>query len=183
MTKELKNMLLLSGSGRNVGKTTLACNLIRHLSKNRKVYGLKLSPHFHKMNHLQKLIAQGEGYKVYREFDLDSGKDSAKMLSAGANEVYFIQCMDEKIETAFESIAKSIPEDIIVVCESGSLARVYKAGLHLLVEGREIDMNKKSYKTNLKSNDYIIKASDFDENDIAFEIEYNGIEWKLTNKK
>ncbi len=96
-------MVLLSGSGRNVGKTTLACNVIRHLSEYRTVYGLKLSPHFHKMNHLQKLIAHGEGYKVYRELDPDSGKDSAKMLAAGAREVYFIQCEDANIETALRA--------------------------------------------------------------------------------
>jgi len=172
-------MVLLSGSGRNVGKTTLACNIIRHLSENSMVYGLKLSPHFHKMNHLQKLITDGEGYKVYRELDPDSGKDSAKMLAAGAREVYFIQCEDANIEAAFESISNKIPCDALIVCESGSMAKVYKAGMHLLVEGDEINGNKESYKLNLERTDHIINTGDFDESNIAFEIEHNGTNWKL----
>ncbi len=41
------NVILISGSGRNCGKTTVACHIISQLAKMGQVTGLKISPHFH----------------------------------------------------------------------------------------------------------------------------------------
>ena len=46
----LANLLIISGSGKNVGKTLLACQIIKHFSRNSTVIGLKISPHFHNNN-------------------------------------------------------------------------------------------------------------------------------------
>ena len=63
--KLVKNMVLVSGSGRNCGKTTVACNLITQLSENEFVYGLKITPHFHLTGQKQELlIEEKEGGKL-----------------------------------------------------------------------------------------------------------------------
>lgn len=182
MKKNLNNIILISGSGRNVGKTTLACNIIKKLSVNTIVFGLKISPHFHKTSELQKLISEGEGYKIYREFDKYSGKDSSKMLNSGAKEVYFMQCDDDKIKSAMNSISHLLPNDSIIVCESGSFSKTYKPGLHLLVVDEHPDDSKISYQHNLKNADKIINRSDFNMNDYFFDLNFNGTNWKMKRK-
>ena len=42
------NFLLVAGNGRNVGKTFLACEIIKQLSQKNEVTGVKISPHFQK---------------------------------------------------------------------------------------------------------------------------------------
>jgi len=47
MESKYPNILLVSGNGRNSGKTTLACKIIERFSKDHEITGLKISPHFH----------------------------------------------------------------------------------------------------------------------------------------
>jgi len=182
MRKKLNNIILISGSGRNVGKTTLACNIIKKLSLEKDVVGLKISPHFHKTLELQKLISEGEGFKIYQELDIDSGKDSSEMLKSGAREVYFVQCGDDKIEMAVESISNLLPTNSPIVCESGSFANKYKPGLHLLVVGEQPDETKKSFQQNLKNADQIIAKNDFNTEENFFDLKYEGTNWKIIRK-
>ncbi len=182
MREILNNFVLVSGSGRNVGKTTLACNIIRNLSHDYTVFGAKISPHFHKTSELQKLIGEGEGFKIYQELNADSGKDSSRMLESGAREVYFIQCGDDRIKIALESISNLLPKDSPIVCESGSFAKTYKPGLHLLVVGEQPDETKKSYQQNLANADFTITRSDFSVKENYFDLKYNGTKWKINRK-
>ena len=41
------NILTISGTGKNVGKTSLACRIIHRLSATHKLTAVKISPHFH----------------------------------------------------------------------------------------------------------------------------------------
>lgn len=179
MREILNNFILVSGSGRNVGKTTLACNIIKKLSIDYKVFGIKISPHFHKTSDQQKLIREGEGFKIYQELNTDSEKDSSKMLELGAVKVYFIQCGDDKIKFAVESILDLLPSNSPIVCESGSFAKTYKPGLHLLVVGEQADETKKSYQQNLANADFTITRSDFSVKENYFDLKYNGTNWKI----
>lgn len=182
MREKLNNIILISGSGRNVGKTTLACNIIKKLSLEKDVVGLKISPHFHKTSQLQKLISEGEGFKVYQELDINSAKDSSRMLESGAVKVYFIQCSDDKIKIALESISNLLPTNSPIVCESGSFANTYEPGLHLLVVDANPDENKISYQNNLKNADQIIAKNDFNTEENFFDLKYEGTNWKIIRK-
>jgi hypothetical protein len=177
--KELKNILLVSGSGRNCGKTTLACNVISKVTEKENVIGIKISPHFHRMKNNHKLVAEGFGFHVFRELSIESEKDSSRMLKAGASEVYFIQSEDADLEGAFEKLHLLIPANIPIVCESGSLANVFKPGLHLLIKGENADENKKSFVSNLKKADFILSKDDFSIDDLNFEIEFSSQKWVL----
>ncbi|PLX14932.1 MAG: hypothetical protein C0598_00265 [Marinilabiliales bacterium] len=178
---KLNNIILISGSGRNVGKTTLACNIIKTLSTDNDVVGLKISPHFHKTSELQKLISEGESFKVFQEFDSKQEKDSSRMLNAGAKEVFFIQCSDQEIEKAVQSLQNILTSKSPIVCESGSLAKSIDIGIHLLVKGINPDETKLSYRKNLEKADYIISPLDFNNDNIFFNLEYDGKNWKIEN--
>ena len=180
--KEFNNILQISGSGRNCGKTTLACNIIERLAIEGKVFGLKITPHFHHTGNNQHLVVEGEGYKIFQETDINSNKDSSRMLQAGAKEVYFIQCTDGILPEIYDELKTMIPDDSPVICESGSFANVYQPGMHLLVKGNDADDSKKSYISNLKRADLIINPDEFSQKSLKFNIEYSKKHWTINKK-
>ncbi len=181
--KQFKNILLISGTGRNCGKTTMACNIINLMHKKRNVFGLKITPHFHVTSQKQQLVDEGIGYKIFREIDTQSDKDSSRMLRAGAKEVYFIQCVDINLEGMYERMLKLIPAKTPVVCESGSFAKVFKPGLHILLTGNTTKTVKSSYKANLKTADIIIKRGEMMLINHEYIFEFSDNQWIAYNKQ
>ncbi|MCF6170845.1 MAG: hypothetical protein L3J66_07715 [Bacteroidales bacterium] len=177
--KQLKNILLISGSGRNCGKTTLACHLIGQLAKEGVVFGLKITPHFHLTGRGQQLLAEGDGFRIFRETDRGSGKDSTRMLKAGAGEVYFIQSTDEHLTEVYEHLKNLLPPGVPVVCESGAFAAVFSPGLHLLVKGPRADESKQSYRRNLEKADFILTQQDFSLTGAGFQVDFKGNGWTI----
>jgi len=72
---DMPNLLLIAGNGRNVGKTFLACKIIKELANKLKVIGLKVSPHFHDFEK-SRIIAQSDDYIVIEETQINQ-KDSS----------------------------------------------------------------------------------------------------------
>ena len=135
-----------------VGKTTLACRLIEKVSKAHQVAGIKVSPHMHRQAAGQKVIAETKDYLIIEETNPGNGKDSSRMLRAGAHQVYYLQTRDRHIAEPFEILMKLIPENQPVVCESGALLSHARPGLFLLVKREGQTAFKKgadqlSYKT------------------------------------
>lgn len=153
----LPQLLLISGSGRNCGKTTLACEIIKSVSEKSQLFALKISPHFHKLNEKQELLFESRAFKIFQETDLKTGKDSSRMLQAGATNSYYIQCEDQHIHSAWECMKEILPANFPVICESGSLANIFKPGIHLLVEGINPDRMKRSFMRNRELADQIIQ--------------------------
>jgi len=180
--KRLENILLVSGSSRNCGKTIVACHAIKHLSATGKVYGLKITPHNHVTGSKQQLVCDEDGYRIYKELDWQSDKDTSRMLYAGATEVYFIQCTDARLKRAFKHLAHRITRNAPVVCESGSLANVYHPGLHLLIKGAKVDETKESYRANLKKADLVLTQSDFSPSCFSYALYFTQGKWTIKKK-
>ena len=179
----LPKILLISGSGRNCGKTSLACEIIESISKRKAVIALKISPHFHQLSEQQQLLYDNNKFKIYRETDSTSGKDSSRMLKAGATDSIYLQCEDENLAEAWEKMNKFLPENRAVVCESGSLAKLFKPGLHLLVEGENPDRMKRSYLKNKELSDRIVHFDGYRFNLDISDILFTGNQWKLKEKQ
>ncbi|MEX2427080.1 MAG: NTP transferase domain-containing protein [Bacteroidales bacterium] len=126
-----QNMVLISGNGRNVGKTTFACRIIKHLSQKHEVTGIKISSHFHPVDDKHEIFAQTSDYIIVKEL-VESRKDSSLMLQAGAKDVYFIMSKKETTGEAFMHIAGKLAKHPIV-CESGGLGNSVHPGLYLFV--------------------------------------------------
>lgn len=156
--KKLNNLILVSGSGRNCGKTTLACSLIKIFSETGKVTGIKTTPHFHLTGEQQQLKEQGPGYRIFIEKDTGTDKDTSRMLRAGAQTVYFVQCTDNGMDNAMESLMRFLPDDGVFVCESGSLGLFFKPAFHVLVEGMEPEPMKTSCLLNKQRADLIVST-------------------------
>ena len=130
--KQLSNFLLISGSGQNTGKTTLACQIISNL-KDISPIGVKISPHFHALDYPLPLVEKGEDFLIYREVHPDKNKDSSRFLQAGAKEVFILFAGRESLEKAVNKLLSKIPDNHPVICESGGFAKFFKPGIHLFV--------------------------------------------------
>lgn len=168
---EMNRLLLVSGSGRNSGKTSLLCEIIKNVSATATVYALKISPHFHQHSEKQELLVGQEEFSIFRETDMDSNKDSSRMLIAGAKESLYLQCDDKAVSEAFKRLIKFIPKNCPIVCESGSLAKSVQPGLHLYLGSG----NKKNNRMDMVDQTVHFDGEDFDLN--INRIVFNGTTW------
>lgn len=139
----LPHMILITGNGRNVGKTTFAINIIRHLSERKDVIGIKVSPHIHELNEGLEIICKTQKFMVAEEKGMNN-KDSSLLLQAGAKRVFFIMARQEDLEQAFSVIAEKLKDHIVVV-ESGGLSELITPGIFFFVKKPDDQITKKHY--------------------------------------
>lgn len=151
--KKVSNLLIVSGLGRNIGKTELASRLIYQQCKKSEVYGIKVSVVRPDQSFL---IAhqQDTSYSIFEETNSESTKDTSRMLRSGAKKVYYLQAEPSGVQSAFSSLLEQIPAGRPIVCESNSLGDFFSAGVHLLIVGPEHDL--KQYKKRIDSVDHCI---------------------------
>jgi hypothetical protein len=129
-----KNLIIVAGSGRNVGKTEFACRLIRRFSSQIDLYGLKVSA-----IHPDEGIYHGDhaGLDVaagpIEETRQDLAKDTSRMLQAGASRVFYLQGDDRQLAAGFQTVLTTVPAGSAIVCESSSLWQFVEPGLLILV--------------------------------------------------
>jgi hypothetical protein len=132
MTRNIPNLIIVAGDGRNSGKTRM-CRRIITESGVQGLTAIKISPHFHEPGEGLILISEEEGFALYEETNRAAGKDSSEMLRVGAHKVYYIQTNDGSTDRAFtEALSHILPEDPIV-CESPSLIRHFEPGVFIIM--------------------------------------------------
>jgi len=133
-----KELIIVGGAGRNVGKTEFVCRLIEKFSGSHTIYGLKVSAIYpaelQHHGHHHKDEAYGS---LYRETCREGNKDTARMLRAGAKEVYYLRDDGDRIGAGYAALRRLLPEDALVVCESNSLADAVRPALHLMIRGAD----------------------------------------------
>jgi hypothetical protein len=171
------NILTISGAGRNVGKTSLACRIIEKLAGTHKLTAVKISPHFHQVDYPNALFEKPGAYSLYRENKKDREKDSSKMLAAGADPVYYIQTNDVHLSDAWKKLSEVIGDDEPVVVESGALKKLLDPGLSIIVMNPE---SKGRVKQGSSGSDEI--ETRFGKFDLLINnISYNHGRWQLNN--
>ena len=175
----LNRLLLIAGTGRNVGKTTLACELIQEISKTKIVIGVKISPHIHSQNDGADLIIKTDTFSIYREQDLNKEHDSSRMMQAGAKQVFYIQSEDYRVYEAFEKLLVEIDENHAIICESGGLRNYLKPSLFLMCNRKGEEILKEKAIALLPKVDKLLEFSEnsFDVNPAS--IVFNGEKWLL----
>ena len=141
-TIKIPNLMLIAGNGRNVGKTTLACQIIEYFSKSTPVVGVKISPHFHRHNN-ENVIYKNDNIIILEEKQINQ-KDSSLLLQSGAKKVYFIMVKPEHLKNEVTHIINILPKELIV-CESGGLREFIHPGLFILVKKEGDKIVKKQY--------------------------------------
>ena len=132
------NLLLISGNGRDSGKTSFACELIRFFSKELEITAIKISPHFHEPEGFGEVIYADDATILTRERNTLSGKDSSRMLHSGAKEVLYIQARNELLHTAIKKLTPIWESGKPVICESGGLINHLRPGLFFMLRRTDI---------------------------------------------
>jgi hypothetical protein len=133
----MKNLLVVGGAGRNVGKTEFVCRLIEHISQKVDVYALKVSTIFpdeqiYHGDHAADLSDNALVEETRRNID----KDTSRMLRAGGRKVFYLRSDDAAIATGFTAFLQRIPERSLIICESNSLAFIVKPAVHIVITSR-----------------------------------------------
>lgn len=131
----LPNLLLIAGTGRNIGKTTLATSVIRRNAGNRAIIGLKVSSIYPSESafHGVKNAPMEGNFVITEELDRSGIKDTSKMLLAGAARVFYVRVKDNHLEEAMSAFFQLVDSDSVIVCESGSLRSEVNPGLFVMI--------------------------------------------------
>ena len=82
------------------------------------------------------------------------------MLRAGARKVFYLQGDDDRIRTGFAEFQRRIPRAAPVVCESGSLWKIVRPGLLVLVKTVDLDMKTRALEIALH-NSLIVESDGY----------------------
>jgi molybdopterin-guanine dinucleotide biosynthesis protein A len=137
----LENMLMIGSSGSNVGKTELACALLRRFRSGRQIVGVKVTTVASRDGSCPR-GGQGCGvcssldgqYRITQETGCNSDKDTARLLAAGAGTVYWLRVMRTHLRQGIDALLEIIDRGAVVICESNSLRQVVEPGLFLMIE-------------------------------------------------
>ena len=151
-------LLLIGGTGRNVGKTEFTCRMIARFAAEHNIHALKVSTmypdeHIYHGRHEH----DAADFFLYEEHRRNSGKDTARMLKAGAKRVFYLQCEDVQIVKGFKEFSQKIPPHTPVVCESNSLGIYVQPGISVMVTSPQVDIKKRA-QVQLKNADLIIES-------------------------
>ena len=133
ITLRLPRLLLIAGNGRDSGKTTLAFSIIHKFSNILPLVAIKISPHQHKFEPGGNIIVNEDQLYIVEENDPATGKDSSRMLSAGAYKSYFIMASDDQLTKVMYKIIGITGQDAYLIAESGGLRRWVEPGLFFIV--------------------------------------------------
>ncbi|MHC4739900.1 MAG: NTP transferase domain-containing protein [Planctomycetota bacterium] len=170
---QLDGMLMIGSAGSNVGKTELACALIRKFGKSIPITGIKVTTIEAKDGQCPR---GGEGCGVCSSLDGDfyiteetsksSGKDTARLLAAGARRVFWLRVMKTHLKEGIKSLLDVAGQAEVLVCESNSLREVVEPGLFFILRGRDSKAWKSSARDVKRYADRIVvgdgRGFDFD---------------------
>jgi Ni2+-binding GTPase involved in maturation of urease and hydrogenase len=180
MNKTMKNWLIVSGNGRDSGKTSLVCKLINQIKEDYPVTAIKISSHVHDPGTDLHIIYNKNDSLIALERSPKQGKDTARMKEAGAEKVFYVQTSsDENLQDILERLIREIPPAHPVICESGGMIWQLKPGLFLVVnrEGREIADNKMN---SIDNSDMLIDFNGSSFSKKTSGIKYTGKKWAMT---
>ncbi len=173
MLPSYPNIILLSGTARNVGKTTFVCRLMAHF-RHLPFTAVKVSPHWHDHDPRQALVYNENGLFVMREQNRESSKDTSRMLRCGAQRVYYVQHTNESmLMQAFHAIMSEGNGHHPLIFESAILGKFIRPGLHFRISRDGFTETKK-----IPAHIYVDRFICFDFDGRDFDIELERIRWK-----
>ncbi len=175
--KNYRNWIIIGGTGRNVGKTTLAEKLIKKFSQTIAVTAVKISNirpenenfHGHDVHLFNSKI------RMEKETRINGNKDTMRFLTAGAQTSWFIQTKDEFLDETFPEMEKILGSASWIICESNSLIDYVRPGIFIMVKGDETTTAPKEVSGLLQKADVVINALN--------EIEFNRITKQIEKDK
>jgi len=156
-----------------MGKTELAFALIKRFAKNRDIVGIKVTTIKAKDGQCPRggrgcgVCSSLDGdFCITQETNKSSGKDTGRLLAAGASRVFWLCVMKTHLEEGIKTLLDVIGPDAVTICESNSLRAVVEPGVFLMVKGPSVKAWKGSANEVIQYVDKIIVSDgnkfDFD---------------------
>ena len=128
-------LLVVGGTGRDVGKTEFICRLIQKISTDHPVYALKVSSIVPDEDRYHGNHSVNEpGLHLFEETSRITDKDTSRMLRAGAVQVFYLRTDSTNIQTSFDDFLTHIPDNAVVICESNSLGQFVRPAISIMVK-------------------------------------------------
>jgi hypothetical protein len=141
-------IIVVGGSGRNVGKTSLVCSLIAALPEFEWT-AVKVTSHAH-----------GEREAVWEETAAGQGTDTGRYLVAGARRAFLVTATGEKLPIA--AIQSLLDANTNLIFESNRVVHMLKPDLCLGVIGGTSGEVKCSFEVFVDHADALVIAADGD---------------------
>ena len=184
---KLDGMLIIGSAGANVGKTELACALIKKFGKNSDITGIKVTTIKAKDGKCPRggngcgVCSSLEGdFCITEETDGKSHKDTARLLAAGAKRVYWLRVLKTHLKEGLTALPDITGPGAISICESNSLRQVVEPGLFLMVKARNVKSWKGSARDVKEYADKIIVTNSAGFDFELEQIKLTGGKWTLT---
>lgn len=186
MTIAYPGMCLVGAAGRNAGKTLFACRLVALHSSTRPVVAVKVTTVHERGGPCPRggegcgvCAALDEPYCLTEEHDAESGKDTARLLRAGASRVLWLRVLETHLEEGVRALLSAIGPDVPCVCESNSLRLAVKPGVFVVLADARSTSIKPSARAVMELADRVIRfdGEDFDVPPAAVALE-EGV-WRL----
>jgi len=154
-----------------VGKTMLACELLRKFGKDTDIIGIKVTAIKEKDGRCPRggvgcgVCSSLEGdFCITEETNTKSQKDTARLLAAGARRVFWLCVLKTHLKEGLKALLDIIGSDAISICESNSLRLVVEPGLFLMVKNCDSKRWKESTQQVKEYADVIVisRSSGFD---------------------
>ncbi len=136
----MPGMLMIGAAGRNAGKTEFACRLIQKFCSVEAITGLKVTTIKERDGTCPRggqgcgVCSSLQGNFCLTEEQIENPeKDTARLLAAGAERVFWLRVMKENLVEGLAAAREGIGPDRIIICESNSLRLVAQPDLFFIV--------------------------------------------------
>ena len=188
MTK-IDHMLMIGSTGTNVGKTELACAILRRLGAHNDIAAVKVTAIDKKDGQCPRggdgcgacSSLQGD-FCITEETNGHSDKDTSRLLAAGASRVYWLRALKTHLDAAASALVETLGANTTCICESNSLRGVIDPGLFFLARRKSTTAWKQSAQEVQKYADRIVTAREGSFDLDLDRIVLAGGKWKLREK-
>ncbi|MFL6439517.1 MAG: hypothetical protein ACJ71Q_18235 [Terriglobales bacterium] len=159
-------LILVGGQAKNIGKTTLVCNII---SAFRQFHwtAVKITAHLHQPEGCE-LLSQGLGWSVWEQHPIEARTDTGRFLSAGAERALLVRAEQEYLDEPCTMLEQQFSA-LNWIVESSSATTFLKPDLSLLIVDAARAEFKDSAQEQLASSDVLLLRGT-DQEDRAREI-------------
>lgn len=156
-------MLLIGAASRNAGKTSLATALLKQFSAQKPIAAAKVTT-VHQARGTCPRGREGcgicssltEPFRLNRERGEAEGKDTTKLLAAGADPVHWLCVHEPALVDGGRALIEQLGPRQVSLCESNSLRRVVEPGLFVIVKHADRQDIKASCRQVLDLADQVI---------------------------
>lgn len=183
---KLENMLLIGSTGRNTGKTTLACELLNKFGNIHDITAVKITTISEKNGKCPRggqgcgVCSSLEGYfDITEETNPDTHKDTSKLLTAGAKKVYWMRVLRDYLEEGLKALLEVVGKKDLIICESNAVRNIVQPGVFIMTSRSDITKYKPSADKILPLADELAVIPNDNRDDLLNRIIPQGNRWTI----